>query len=323
MHGDGRVAVEAITLPDPGPGELLVETAYSSISPGTELRCLAGRQPGSPEGGWIPGYSATGVVRGRGEGVGIAEGASVFFGGTQHASRPRMWGGHCRHALVAESAVLPVAGDLRAASLAKQAAIAHRGFTLGRIRRDDVVVVAGLGLIGQMSARIAHAAGALVVGLDLSAARCGLLAALGVPAFSPAEFGRDRLIAELGAAADVIVDATGSVRALPLMLEYGKELPWADEPGEGLRYVIQGSYPEDFAVPYDPAFLRETTFFLPRDLRRADLVAVLELIGEGRLAVADLVTEVTDPADARGLYEKLMNPDTGSVTGVFDWRVSA
>ncbi len=323
MHGDGRVAVEAIEIPAPGPGEVMVETAFSSISPGTELRCLTGRQPGAPDGGWIPGYSATGIVRECGDGVVLAVGAAVSHGGTQRASRPRMWGGHCRHVIVAESAVFPVAGDLRAASLAKQAAIAHRGFSLGRIRAGEIVVVAGLGLIGQCSARIAHAAGARVVGLDLSERRCAILAALGMPAFSPKEFDVAALIAELGAAADVVIDATGAAGALPSLLEYGAELPWTDEPGEGLRYVMQGSYPETFSVPYDPAFLREVTFHLPRDVRRSDLTAVLNLIAEGQLPLADLIPAVTDPADARALYERLKDPASDVVTGAFGWAGGA
>ena len=37
-----------VGIPEPGPGEVLVRTAFSAISPGTERRCLAGLQAGAP-----------------------------------------------------------------------------------------------------------------------------------------------------------------------------------------------------------------------------------------------------------------------------------
>ena len=45
------VTVEPVTIPEPGPGEVLIETAFSVMSPGTELRCLAGQQPNAAPAG--------------------------------------------------------------------------------------------------------------------------------------------------------------------------------------------------------------------------------------------------------------------------------
>lgn len=50
-----QVSLGETTLPDPGPGEVLIETAFSCVSPGTELRCLAGRQVDRPPFPFIPG----------------------------------------------------------------------------------------------------------------------------------------------------------------------------------------------------------------------------------------------------------------------------
>lgn len=41
------VSLGSVEVPDPGEGEVLIEVACSCVSPGTELRALAGRQPGS------------------------------------------------------------------------------------------------------------------------------------------------------------------------------------------------------------------------------------------------------------------------------------
>jgi NADPH-dependent curcumin reductase CurA len=42
-----QVEVQKVELPDPGAGEVLFETRYSCISPGTEMRTLAGKQRGA------------------------------------------------------------------------------------------------------------------------------------------------------------------------------------------------------------------------------------------------------------------------------------
>ena len=81
--GEGEVELRGVTIPEPGPGEVLVETVYSSVSPGTELRCLAGGQPGQPPWPYIAGYALTGHVLRRGEGVDVAEGTPVCAAGTR------------------------------------------------------------------------------------------------------------------------------------------------------------------------------------------------------------------------------------------------
>ena len=61
-----RATLTDATVPDPGPGEVIVETAFSCVSPGTELRCLAGAQPDGLPFPFIPGYSLAGHVIARG-----------------------------------------------------------------------------------------------------------------------------------------------------------------------------------------------------------------------------------------------------------------
>ena len=43
VTGTDRVELIEANIPDPGPREVIVESLYTSISPGTELRCMAGR----------------------------------------------------------------------------------------------------------------------------------------------------------------------------------------------------------------------------------------------------------------------------------------
>ena len=63
------VALTDTQVRDPGPGEVLIETEYSLISPGTELRCLAGKEPGQspfpfiPATRWRGEFSRSGLTR--------------------------------------------------------------------------------------------------------------------------------------------------------------------------------------------------------------------------------------------------------------------
>ena len=63
----GKVEVRPAVVPDPGPDEVLVRTAYSGVSQGTERWLLLGRynrMDADPAASYpcFPGYQATGVV---------------------------------------------------------------------------------------------------------------------------------------------------------------------------------------------------------------------------------------------------------------------
>src|SRR5258706_13458539 len=89
-----RVEVREIELPRPGSDEVLVEALYTCISPGTELRCLAGLQRGTTF-PFIPGYAMVGRVARAGSHAGVAEGTIAFLMGSEHGGGINLsWGGH-------------------------------------------------------------------------------------------------------------------------------------------------------------------------------------------------------------------------------------
>lgn len=89
-----EIALGSFELPEPGPGELLLQTRYTCVSPGTELRVLSGKQADLPAWPLIPGYALVGEVVARGAGTQIAEGTLVFCTGTGRSNLARTWGGH-------------------------------------------------------------------------------------------------------------------------------------------------------------------------------------------------------------------------------------
>jgi 2-desacetyl-2-hydroxyethyl bacteriochlorophyllide A dehydrogenase len=319
----GRVQTRETELPDPGPDDVLIHTALSSISPGTELRCLAGEQDGLGRDHFpfIPGYSLVGtVVQASGRHAAL-EGKVVFSSGSRKARHLTAWGGHIARAVVPGDSVVPIPDgvSLEDAVLAKLAAIAHRGVHLARPAPGEDVVVVGLGPIGQMSARLFAEAGARVLAVDLSEARCTLAQRAGIRAIVPTGGLEPSVRALLPQGAPIVVDATGARGLLGQTMSLLHDKPWDESDTPGGRLVVQGSYPADIAMPSTTAFAKEMTMLWPRDSQRRDMEAVLTSLQRGRLSFAGLLSGVYDPSEAQSIYDRLHGTPGAFMTAAFRW----
>jgi 2-desacetyl-2-hydroxyethyl bacteriochlorophyllide A dehydrogenase len=310
----GVVSVREVDIPSPGPGEVLIRTAFSGVSPGTELRSLAGAQAGTSEWPFIPGYSLAGVVVEAGEGVEIPRGATVFAAGTQRSSVARMWGGHVGYAVVAENRVYRAQPDtdLAALSLTHLAAIAHHGVRMAELIEGDRVAVIGLGPIGQLSARIFSIAmrgwGGEVRAYDLRESRVAVAREAGIDAFTEAP--------EPGWA-DVVVDATGSMRSLPSVIAAGRDKSWTEAGIDGVRILIQGSYPGTIDIPYEEVFAKQARLLFPRSADRTDIGSVIQMLEQGELSMRGL-SEAFAVKEAPEVYASLASGDR--LSAVFRWH---
>lgn len=220
-----KVGVREVELPAPAPNQILVKTAVSAVSAGTELAVYTGthqwlRDPSLPD--WkFPfrsGYSAAGTVAAVGSDVaGWKPGDRVSYPGN-HASRELLTIGHERGRLWR----LPDGLDFEKAAVACIArygfgASIRAGITLGRS-----AAVLGLGIIGQFALRCLVAAGAHpVVGIDAVAMRREAARAGG--ADHVIDPGEGDLLAQLNAylgrrGAELVADATGVPDAIPIAM---------------------------------------------------------------------------------------------------------
>src|SRR5579862_8310069 len=207
-----KVEVRPIEVPDAGPGELLIESEATVISPGTEGRCLRGQQPNSLPFPFIPGYSIAGrVIQAPGRSK-IKVGDRVMCSGTRRASVGIQWGGQVSHAVVPASSVVPVPERVEPGlgALAKTLGIAMRGVRVAQARPGQSVAVIGLGLIGSLSARLHHHFGANLLALDVSPKRVATAIAAGLKAVVPKGSVEDAVRSYFPDGADIVVDATGS-----------------------------------------------------------------------------------------------------------------
>jgi 3-hydroxyethyl bacteriochlorophyllide a dehydrogenase len=307
-----QVEVGSIEISEPGPQEVLIQTAYSTVSPGTELRSLAGKQVGTERWPYIPGYSLSGRVIARGEGCQTPIGTKVYLSGTQKASEALLWGGHVGLAIAKEESayVAKDEADLVALSFTHLAAIAMRGVNMSRVQPGEKVAVIGLGMIGQLSARLFGSRGAVVRAYDRLANRV-----------SAAEAGHVDASSENPEAgwADIVVDCTGTQAAFAHSIAAGKAKAWGNSSTDSLRIVVQGSYPDTLTVPYDDLFRKEVSLIFPRDATPAEVRQVIELIERKSLNLTGLIS-VFSVGEAPATYRALQS---GSLVGAsFDWNMS-
>src|SRR5262245_61089565 len=165
-----ELTVETFEVPAPGPGQLLIETEASAISPGTELAVYTGIHQwlNDPTRTWprfpfVPGYSAVGRVVALGEGVeGLAVGERLVWPGR-----------HETHALLKpadpNTALWKIGADVPApvAALALITRVPLTALVRAEQLLGQSVAVMGLGTIGQITLRL-FAAGAAypLIGID-------------------------------------------------------------------------------------------------------------------------------------------------------------
>jgi threonine dehydrogenase-like Zn-dependent dehydrogenase len=203
------------------------------------------------------------------------------------------------------------------AAVNKIAAIAHHGVHRAGLQPDDRVAVVGLGLLGQLVARIAQPRCRLTC-LDLAGPAVDLALAAGLEA-ERVDAELEPALGRLSASLDAILDVTG-VPAVPARaLTMLKDLPWGDGDLPMPRYVIQGSYAGDITIPYQPAFKKEMLTLLPRDNGDADRHAVLALLADGSLCLENLIDDLRPAADAPATMRDLARGALTSPTVVFRW----
>lgn len=322
-----EVAVRSRERPEPGPGEVLVETERTLVSTGTELTVLSGSYPeGSvwDEYGtypFTPGYNNVGRVVEVGDDVAAPAVGERVASWSPHAAYVTVDAEDCRS--------VPDAVAPDEAALFATAEIVMNGLRRGRVTWGEVVAVYGLGLLGQFAVRLARVAGAeLVAALDVSEARLEYLP--DGPAVLPLVPDADgshveRLVeAANGRRADAVFEVTGNPDAIPDELEplreQGRLVLLSSPRGETAfdfhdlcnapSYEIVGAHQTShpsIATPQAP-WTKE---------RHAELY--FELLAQGRLDVSGLLTHAEPYDAAPALYESLLEDRTAFMGVLFEW----
>ncbi|MDH2388462.1 bi-domain-containing oxidoreductase [Streptomyces sp. HNM0663] len=249
-YKSGELALLDVPAPGCKPGGVLVRSAYSLISTGTELMkvseagmSMVGKARSRPDqvakvvqsvaANGVPatyrkvmgkldsytplGYSLCGVVEQVGAGIDdVAVGDLVACAGNEHALHAELnWVPKNLYARVPDG-LAP-----RHAAFGTVGSIALQGVRQGESRLGDAALVIGLGLIGQLVVQLLAASGVRVVGVDPDPVRCELAERLGAAACGdPASAAVEAAVAELtgGHGVDQVYLAAGGGSNQPVEL---------------------------------------------------------------------------------------------------------
>ncbi len=345
----GPVEVLEVPRPVPDPTEVLVRTIASVISPGTERAVTALAQASllakararpdlvrqvvrkaradgfaatrqavrSRLADDLPlGYSAAGVVLEAGAAVtGVRPGQLVATGGAGQAS-------HAEFQAVPGllCARVPDGVPAQDAAFTTIAAIALHGLRLAEVGPGSKVVVLGLGLIGQLAARLALAAGCEVAGIDPAAHPRSAAASAGALALDESgeattdqvlRWSRGRgadavLVCAAGRSSDAVMRVPALCRdraAVVIVGDVGLQLNRTPFYERELSLRFARSYgPGRYELSYE-AWGVDFPAGQVRWTEGRNFEAVLDLLASGRLQVADLVTHTFGIAKADAAYQ--------------------
>ncbi|MFI7413141.1 bi-domain-containing oxidoreductase [Streptomyces sp. NPDC049627] len=249
-YKSGELAVLDVPVPGCKPGGVLVRSAFSLISTGTEMMkvseagmSMLGKARSRPDqvakvmqsvatngvpatyrkvmgklDSYTPlGYSLCGVVEQVGAGIDdVKAGDLVACAGNEHAL-------HAELNWVPKNLYTPVPDGLapRHAAFGTVGSIAMQGVRQGEPQLGEVALVIGLGLIGQLVVQLLAASGVRVVGADPDPVRCELAERLGAAACGdPASAAVETAVAELtgGHGVDQVYLAAGGGSNQPVEL---------------------------------------------------------------------------------------------------------
>lgn len=312
---------------EPGPGKVLVRTAFSTLSSGTERANLTGDLNvgyGKPQTvAKFPrrgGYSTSGVVEKIGAGVTtVLPGDRVAMIHTTHS----------QYLEVDEKNLCKLEDGI---SL-QEAAIWHIAtFPLAAIRKcrleiGESAIVMGMGILGMMAVKLLRAAGAApIIAVDpveeKRAEALSLGADYALDPFDPDFAGQVKAITETGC--KVAIEVTGNGKALDMVLDCMARF--------GRVALLGCTRNSDFTIDYyrkvhAPGITMVGAHTNARPKSESypgmwttidDMRAIQTLVKSGRLDFASMTAEVHSPVDAPAVYHRLATERTFPLVQ-FDW----
>ncbi|GIK74013.1 MAG: oxidoreductase [Chloroflexota bacterium] len=351
-------------------GHVLVEVTYSLISPGTEIssvqsanQSLISKVLDQPDrikkllghlrsqgiqktiakvqgqtGQLTPlGYSCSGVVTQVGEGV------TEFQPGDQVACAGAGIANHAEMVLVPRNLVvkIPDGCDLRSAASVTLGAIALQGVRRAEPRLGEIVVVIGLGLLGQLTTQILKAAGCRVIGIDVDARRVALAKTLGADAaLNPSEVAiineTLHLTAGYGADATIITAASNSDEIVQQAMEITRKkgrVVVVGAVGLGLKrspfyekeidFLISTSYgPGRYDERYEKQGL-DYPYSYVRWTENRNMQEYLRLVAAGKLRLDKILEREYSLEEAPQAYSDLQNVSDKPLGVILRYPVSS
>jgi len=197
------------------------------------------------------------------------------------------------------------------AALGVMPAVPWHGIQMTGINPGDLVVVVGLGLVGQFAVQLARTKGATVIATEVLEKRRELARQCG------AEFVLDprtedvdaRVKAVKPAGADVIIDTSANASAVNASFE------WIRRDG---RYCLQGYYSGLTCLDLFLPHVKQMTFINPTGFE--GIATMFDYIDRGLIQAKPLITHCFDGEDAAQAYNLMLRAPQETVGIVLRWN---
>lgn len=300
-----KLALSTLELAEPQDDDLVVDIEWSGISTGTERLLWTGRMPDFPGMGYplVPGYESVGRVSHAGAKSSHNVGSRVFVPGANCYGDVRgLFGGAAARVVVPGARVVEIDDSVgENGVLLALAATALHALKPGGAELPLPDMIVGHGVLGRLLARLTIALGgdAPVVWESNPARADG---ALGYAVLNPdADERRDYA---------TIVDVSGDSDILDSLIS---------RLARGGEIVLAGFYEDRPNFAFPPAFMREARIRIAAEWQPADLVAVQEMVADGRLSLDGLITHRAAATDAADAYRTAFG-DADCLKMILDWR---
>jgi 2-desacetyl-2-hydroxyethyl bacteriochlorophyllide A dehydrogenase len=320
-----RVEFQEVSVPDPGPEDVVVTTLHSMISNGTERSVLAGergygRASGDPKAPPFPqvgGYQKVGIAETVGRNVhGVAPGDWVFATLGRIAFREFPMAGHVSVSVTNQRDVLrlPPGLDPVAASGLVLTQVGYNHGSRPPVSEGTRAIVVGDGLVGLWTAETLQARGAAVLLIGRHDERLRTFETRGGSRTANERHADvDRVVQEWSpGGAPIVVDTLTTTDALHASLRFLAH--------DG-HIVAGGYYVEGHnLIDYIRLASREATLYAPGGWMRPRLERALELIVKGDLRVLDKITHRWPIERATEAYDLLIRKQEPFLGMVIDWQ---
>jgi L-iditol 2-dehydrogenase len=321
--GEGNMELRELPVPLPGPGQVQVEVQATGIC-GSDLHifhsdiALAMRPP------VVTGHEFAGTVTRLGEGVerlalGDRVSAITSFstcgrclpcktGRTNICAEKRLigyWydGAFARYIVVPEGNVQPLPENVsfhEGAVIEPLSCAVEAVVELTRVKPEDVVLVTGPGVIGQLTAQLARLCGGRVIlsGRARDRERLATATALGVHRCVDAEAEPlEAVVKELsgGAGADVVFECSGAAAAAQAGLRLLRR---------GGQYTQVGLFGRPIEIDYELIAYKEARVTGSLGQRWLNWDLAMKLLRHGRVQVRPLVSEILPLAHWKEGFER-------------------
>lgn len=317
-----RYEIQTLTLPEPGPSEVLVKTVVTAISPGTERWVMRGKHIGT-QFPCVPGYHRIGVVEKIGAEVTRLKPGDWVYGSANRWQEPvkSMFGAQVSASVGSENSYELLSREPMDMALAEQisfsilVAVGNRGINAADVKPGQRILHLGAGLVTLSAAQIAQHRGTESLIIDNNPERVAFIKER-YPEFTTVDSSQPDYESQLKNFAPQGFDLMQDTIGLPAVTD---KMVGFMRPQGTLLFQAQYFDRDRCAVDLDQIKIKELTIKTTCGVRANDLAEVRNLIQKGWLKVTPCITHRFSCKDMLQAYELLDKGTPHNLGMVINW----